>query len=343
MENSLVSIIVPVYNVENYLEHCITSLLNQTYKNCEFIFVNDGSIDSSLSIIEKFQAIDSRIKLINQENKGVSVARNNGLEIAKGKYIGFVDADDWVKTDMYETLVNAIEKFQSDIVLFNMIRDYNSVEFVANYDFPDNQLLDSSFIQNQLFSHLIKKDDLYSSCNKLFKASIIKDNIIKFPAGDELSEDNIFNLLYFDKIKTFLYLDYAAYYYREVEGSATRNIKTKDYFKNILRIYNFNYKSYMTLKFSDEALNELKSEKLITGVLSLIHLYFSSNQLPFFQRYKYVKNMVYNETLQEIITKYESKLMSDANRFNGFLLQSIKQKSVLKLYLAVLYSRFRNR
>jgi glycosyltransferase involved in cell wall biosynthesis len=92
--NPLISIIVPVYNTANYLDECVTSLLQQTYSNCEFIFINDGSTDGSLSILEKYQATDARIIVINQENQGVSVARNQGLSIVKGTYIGFVDSDD---------------------------------------------------------------------------------------------------------------------------------------------------------------------------------------------------------------------------------------------------------
>ena len=105
----IISIIVPVYNAENFLNQCIDSLINQTYKNIEIILINDGSTDGSLDICESFEKIDSRILIIDQNNQGVSQARNNGIKKAKGDYIGFVDSDDFVDINMYETMFNKIK------------------------------------------------------------------------------------------------------------------------------------------------------------------------------------------------------------------------------------------
>lgn len=107
---NLVSVIVPVYNAEHFIEKCIHSILNQSYKNIELILVNDGSTDNSVKICDSFAKIDNRIKLIHQANSGPSVARNNGIYNAKGKYIQFIDADDYIEENMIETLVNEMEK-----------------------------------------------------------------------------------------------------------------------------------------------------------------------------------------------------------------------------------------
>ena len=107
-----ISIIVPVYNAENYLDNCIKSILNQTFEDFELILVNDGSTDKSSHICNYYKKIDSRIKLINKKNGGVSSARNKGLEVAIGKYIGFVDSDDYIHPKMYETLYNYIIAMQ---------------------------------------------------------------------------------------------------------------------------------------------------------------------------------------------------------------------------------------
>ena len=101
---SKISVIVPVYNVEQYLPQCLDSIINQTYKNLEIICVDDGSPDNSGKILDEYAKKDKRIKVIHQENQGVSVARNTGLDNATGKYIGFVDPDDWIEADYYETL-----------------------------------------------------------------------------------------------------------------------------------------------------------------------------------------------------------------------------------------------
>lgn len=110
-----VSIIIPVYNVEQYLERCLNSIVNQTLKDIEIICVNDGSKDSSLLILEDFASRDNRIKIVNKENEGQSVARNIGVEMATGEYLGFVDSDDWVDSDYYEKLYNSAKKYNCDI------------------------------------------------------------------------------------------------------------------------------------------------------------------------------------------------------------------------------------
>lgn len=113
----MVSVIVPVYNAEKYLRRCIDSILSQTYKNFELIIVNDGSTDNSLRILKEYANSDSRIKLINQENKGVAGARNTGISLVKGKYFLYVDADDWISEDMIECLVSLAEPENADIVM----------------------------------------------------------------------------------------------------------------------------------------------------------------------------------------------------------------------------------
>ena len=115
-----ISIIVPVYNVENYVSKCLDSIINQSYKNLEIIIINDGSTDKSGEICEYYSAKDDRMVLIHQKNQGVSMARNNALDIAAGDYIGFIDSDDWIAPDMYSTLYkNAIE-YDADISMCNL-------------------------------------------------------------------------------------------------------------------------------------------------------------------------------------------------------------------------------
>ena len=116
MKKVKLSIIVPVFNTEKYLSECLNSLINQTLKSIEIICVDDGSTDNSLSILEKFHSKDERVKIIHQGNFGVSVARNNGIAMAQGEYIGFVDSDDWVDADFFEKLYNASQKFGAEVV-----------------------------------------------------------------------------------------------------------------------------------------------------------------------------------------------------------------------------------
>lgn len=344
MNSPKISIIIPVYNVEKYIQDCIESLINQTFHDCEFIFVNDGSTDNSKLIIESYLEKDKRIQLINQENKGVSVARNEGIAIARGQYIAFVDADDWIEEDMYQRLHDTMEQYQSDIVLCNMFGYVNGKQYVSGYEFPEKKRLGIDFIQDTLWRHLIQKDDLYSSCNKLFKAAIIKDNAINFPPGNKLSEDNVFNLKYFNKIQSFVYIDYTGYHYREVAGSAMRSILKMNYFENILRLYQVDYRGYLDLKFSDEEIEKIRSEKLINNTISLIHFYFvPTPQLSLIKRIAMIKKMLYHEDVVNVIQKYYESLYDKGGRYDQFILKAVKNQSIVKLYIATAYSRYRNK
>lgn len=120
--NPKVSIIIPVYNTEKYLSRCLNSLVKQTLHDIEIICINDGSEDNSLSILENYASSDERIVLIDQKNQGQSVARNRGIEIARGKYIGFVDSDDWVDDNYFEKLYCAAENNNCDIAVAGIIR-----------------------------------------------------------------------------------------------------------------------------------------------------------------------------------------------------------------------------
>ena len=111
------SIIVPVYGVEKYLSRCIDSILNQTFRDFELILIDDGSPDNCGAICDDYAARDSRIKVIHQQNKGVSAARNAALDVAIGSYLGFVDGDDWVEPEMYETMIDAMKQWQTDMVV----------------------------------------------------------------------------------------------------------------------------------------------------------------------------------------------------------------------------------
>ena len=115
MSKPLISVIVPVYNVEQYLPKCIDSILAQTYENLEIILVEDGTKDSSGVICDEYAAKDARIRVIHKENGGLSSARNAGMEIARGEYFGFVDSDDWIEPEMYENLMALAQKYDADV------------------------------------------------------------------------------------------------------------------------------------------------------------------------------------------------------------------------------------
>ena len=128
-----ISVIVPVYKVEPYLKQCVDSIINQTYKNLEIILVDDGSTDNCGKICDEYASKDNRIKVLHIENGGPAVARNAGLDIATGKYIGYVDSDDYIEPDMYETLYNAMIKTNAGLVVCNWYRQ-DGTNWVTNTD-----------------------------------------------------------------------------------------------------------------------------------------------------------------------------------------------------------------
>lgn len=228
----MISIIVPVYNVEKYLERCIESILSQTYKNFELIIINDGSSDKSIDICEKYKAIDSRIIFINQSNKGVSAARNVGLDIAKGDYVAFVDSDDYIENDMYEILINSIEGNNADISVcgFYELRPNNKRNelFIKKESF----IMKSEDCINKFFEENYIKDLMYAPWNKLFKRKVIGD--IRFNEKLSMGEDILFIFECLGNCNSIFFNNKSKYNYIYRENSAMRaefSEKRFDYIK----------------------------------------------------------------------------------------------------------------
>lgn len=128
----LVSVVIPVYNVEKYLDKCIQSVLSNSYRSIELICVNDGSKDKILSILQKYARLDKRVKVIDQQNGGVSSARNAGIKYSTGKYLAFIDADDYVSSDYFEKLVSSAEEYNADIVACGSLTVYEDGSMPEN-------------------------------------------------------------------------------------------------------------------------------------------------------------------------------------------------------------------
>lgn len=175
-KDRLVSIIVPVYNVEKYLSKCIESLINQTYTNIEILLINDGSTDNSKKICEQFKEKDSRIKLINKENGGLSDARNKGLQEAISKYIAFVDSDDYVEKNYIETLYSLITKFNSEIAIadFRVIKGAKKIK--------EDETKEYCITPEKAIEEMLYSDFYYiSACSKLYKKELFEN--VEFPKG----------------------------------------------------------------------------------------------------------------------------------------------------------------
>lgn len=215
MDGDLISVIIPVYNVERYLNQCIDSVVSQTYHNLEIILVDDGSSDNSGEICDKYAAKDNRIVVIHKTNGGLSDARNAGIKIAKGKYIGFVDSDDWIDSEMYDQLMTSISNSNSDIAICGLYREYlNKTAY--------NEILDcGSFSSQVALGKLIDNTDIHDhACTKLFKTELW--NNIEFPVG-KYYEDILTTYKLFAKAKKVSAIKNCLYHYRQRQGSIVRN------------------------------------------------------------------------------------------------------------------------
>lgn len=212
--NPLISIIVPVYKVEDYLGKCIESILSQSITNFELILIDDGSPDKCGDICDHYANIDSRIKVIHKRNEGLSAARNSGLDIAKGEYVGFVDSDDWIDENMYGTLMGLLIDNDGDIAQCEFIRTFDENEKVDNSKNNTIETFNNFEALKNLYSE--KAISTVVSWNKLYRRDLFE--YIRFPVG-KLHEDEFttHKLLY--KSRKLVYTSKVFYYYRQTPNS----------------------------------------------------------------------------------------------------------------------------
>lgn len=215
----MVSIIVPIYAVEKYLPKCIESLMNQTYQDIEIILVDDGSPDSCGEICDAYTRKDSRIVVIHQKNSGVSAARNAGLAVAKGAYIGFVDPDDWVAPEMYEGMVRAIEREGADLAIcgYDYYHEDGTVDEKRLYTVRENERISQKEVMNRFAD--MPPTVRHGVVNKLFRGELLREQ--KFQLGLHSSEDVLFLNAYVCKIKTAVIVHEPYYQNLVRQGSAT--------------------------------------------------------------------------------------------------------------------------
>lgn len=254
--NPLISIIVPVYNVEKYIHRCIDSIISQNLTDWECILVDDGSPDNCPSICDEYAKKDFRIKVIHQQNKGVSSARNTGLDVASGHYIAFVDSDDWIDPEMYEKMLNAIITSQSDIVLCGTIYEFKKNNFLKNRITRVNKLLvRQKFLKYFCKLRIQSKKGmlLHSPFNKLYTKKLFDNS--RFDAAFSMGEDYILNLDIYSKVNSIFLLNKCFYHYCYNDDSACNIYNDKKIFDQIELIkktYDFYNKNKMNLFSADD-------------------------------------------------------------------------------------------
>lgn len=233
-----VSVIVPIYNAEKYLEQCLDSIANQTLKDIEIILIDDGSTDGSAEICKNYLS-DSRVSYYHKENEGLAAARDDGMMRANGEYIGFVDSDDWIKPDMYEKMYNAAKSNCSDVVFCNCIQNEDGHRFSSELPVGayDRDKIKSEVLPKTLA--FISKDGgkraiRWSNCMRIYKKDTLNKNNIKFDRRLRRSQD--LQLTYESMLvaQNFYYIDEPFYHNRVVSDSLSRG-----YTKNMWPLYTY--------------------------------------------------------------------------------------------------------
>lgn len=335
-----VSIIVPVYNAEDYLPNCIKSLINQTYENIEIILINDGSKDSSLEICEHYSAKDDRIVLFSIENSGVSTARNLGIDNATGDFITFVDSDDWIELNTVEFTINKAIETDVDIIVWSYYKNYvneeRALSLVPGGDQTFTSDKDILYFKSiyQFYGQKTLGDTVSAGTTwcKLYKSELIKKNNIKFKKELTRSQDVIFCLEAFSKANDIKYYDVHLYHYRINNSSTcsgTRYIDdTKTPFNSLLNEMD---------SFSNQFAQKNKFEQVINArtiqviLWHLEHNFFHSNfKGNILKRKRETLNLINTEPYKIALNNVNKSLLPKKERTMANLLN---KKAVFTFYI----------
>ena len=327
-EKGLISIIVPVYNVEKYIDRCMTTLLGQTYKNIEVILVDDGSPDGCPKLCDEYAKKDSRVKVVHKENGGLGLARNSGLDIATGEYIAFVDSDDYVTEDMCEKLMSAAMKYNADIVYGGIFYDENGVikrrpgvqqPVIWKDDAVKEFLLDLIAMKPEEKQDTIIEVSVWKA---IFRRKIFDDHNIRFASEREfISEDIIFNIDYISKACSIILIPDPVYYYCKNPNSLSKSFRV-DRFERTKIMY-FEIKRKLEGLYERKTVAERSDRYLIanarSNMKSIVH------HKPVIGKrvmYEAMASIYNDKTFVEVLSRYPIQRLPNKYALIAFLMKS---------------------
>ena len=337
MNRIKVSIVIPVYNVEKYLDRCVNSVINQTYSNIEIILVDDGSKDNSGKICDEWEKKDSRIKTIHKKNEGLGMARNTGLDNATGDYIGFVDSDDFIEQKLIEDSVDKIVDYSPDVVMYGL----KSLDFLGNLiseDIPktEKNFFEGEEISNYILPNMIAMDPItkerlgfnMSASGGLYNLKLIKDCNWKFVSERKFISEDFYSLLNLYSYINKVYVINDAYYnYCFNDKSLTHTFNSKRYIK-ICECYKSMFENAKKIKYPNVVLDSLYSQCLGSIIFTMKQMMVS--ELNFFEIHKEISDIVNDDFLRELIQNlnYENE-----SRNRKIFINLLKSKLVLLIYI----------
>jgi len=311
-----VSVIVPVYHVERYLAKCLDSLLAQTLQDLEIIIVYDSSTDSSAALVEAYRSKDSRIRVVDRPNTGVSSSRNAGLEQVSGEFTAFVDADDWVAADMLESLLGEAVASQADIVLCTYMKEYENRSVEKHFDLPDRVEYSPAETRRVLLCRLVgpigqelarpeNLDSFGTVWGKVYRSSLLMDNGLRFVDLLEIgtNEDCLFNLQAFAVARTTVFIRRALYHYRRDNPdsitSAYRPQLRQQWERLFHRIETFIKENSLPAEFW-EAFSNRKALCMFSLAKNVLH---NSDDKDFRSRYRKLRSLLKDTVLSVAVGK----------------------------------------
>jgi glycosyltransferase involved in cell wall biosynthesis len=269
MNNILVSIIIPVYNSEAFLDKCIQSAINQSYKNIEVILVDDGSIDSSGEICDNYSSIDSRVKTIHKNNGGLVSSRKTGLKASTGEYVLYIDGDDWIELNLIENYVNQVIKFDADVVISSHIVNLEGREDILMNSIPsgvyDKDKLKSIIYPKMLHTGKFSQFGIFSySWGKLYRKELLLENQLKVDESITIGEDALCLYPTLLDANTLVILEQPGYYYRQRADSLIKTLRKIEISK-MQKVYD-DFKSI----FFDKGVLDIMLPQLQHYLLSLL-------------------------------------------------------------------------
>lgn len=318
-----ISIIVPIYNVERYLERCLDSILSQTYTHLEVLLINDGSKDRSLEICEMYAKRDLRVKVINKVNEGVSVARNTGLEVATGKYIGFVDPDDWIESNMYEKLYECIRKTDYPICLCNYYKDTKKRSSKKTFHFKEDSL-SAEAVKDYIVTNMIGLEDLMPKYTYimgcvwrgLYERAFIEAHELRFTKGITIMEDLVFMVQCLLK-SNGVCIDHGARYHYVQNPKSTLHTYNQKMWEDQIKVHELLEKSLMEAALEEEMRNRMDL-RYISMVLSAIknEVYINGNN-DLKNRVSHIKQICTDDKLRIVLERVkpiQKSMLKDENK-----------------------------
>lgn len=309
MSNTTISILMPVYNSQDYLKDTVQDVINQSYKDWELILVDDGSKDNSKDICIELQNLDSRIRVISKENEGVSSTRNTALDNANGKYIAFIDSDDSVHKDYLKILLSSIEKSKGQLAVCGFkerkISGNGQVEDLSRVFYP-NEVINIEDMKD-LIMDFGNSGLLNPLWNKLYSREIIEKNNMRFKEEVETGEDFIFNLQYFRKIKKICFFYGELYYYIRRNNNSITHQYIDNMYEKGLEIHSLLESFLKDMNFYNNKNRYILYGNHLMGVFSaFLNLFHKDCKLTLKQKKQYIKVIVNRDYVNECAANRKS-------------------------------------